>query len=214
MATDPLPPEHTPPGTCGAVLLAAGFSRRFGAIKQQALLPDGTTLLQQSFKNILQATENIIVVGRRELLANGTYSFLPTIPTVQLVLCEDAASGMGHSLASAISHIPSGWQSALICLADMPLISSDTLRAIMSASAPDSIVIPVWQMQRGHPVSFGRHYFDALAQSRGDSGGRALITQNSHHVIELITDDEGIVLDIDTPETLKHLVSSGQIPVM
>lgn len=191
----------------GAILLAAGFSRRFGGIKLQARLPDGSTLLNKCFNTIAQATDNIIIVGRQELLDIGTYTFLPQHPGLQLVLCKDAESGMGHSLASAINHIPNDWHSVLICLADMPFIRADTLKAIMASSTENNIVIPVWQSQRGHPVSFGRRYFKELANSEGDAGGRHVIKQYSQYIKELVTDDVGIVQDIDTPEALTLLTA-------
>jgi molybdenum cofactor cytidylyltransferase len=189
----------------GAVLLAAGFSRRFGSVKLQARLPDGNTILQQCFNNILQATDNIIVVGRKDLLANGVYQFLPAQPRIQLILCEDAESGMGHSLACAVKQLPEDWQSVLVCLGDMPLVRPDTLKNIIAASAGDTIVIPVWQSQRGHPVSFGRKYFAELADSQGDTGGRHIIRKYSRNIHELQTDDQGVVQDIDTPEALALL---------
>ncbi|MDO8909166.1 MAG: nucleotidyltransferase family protein [Pseudohongiella sp.] len=201
-SSDPLQTHVT-----GAILLAAGFSRRFGAIKLQARLPDGCTLLQRCFRNLLQATDNIIVVGRTDLQSTGTYEFLPEQAGVKLVLCEDAESGMGHSLACAVKQIPESWQSALICLGDMPLIRSETLKSIIAASSVSSIVIPVWHSQRGHPVSFGREYFPELAASRGDSGGRQIIKQHGSHIRELPTDDPGVVQDIDTPEALRLLMS-------
>lgn len=186
----------------GAILLAAGFSRRFGGVKLQARLPDGSTLLQKSFNNISQATDKIIVVGRADLAQQGTYAFLLQHPTVQLVMCQEAASGMGHSLASAAKAIPSDWRSVLVCLGDMPFISPLTLQAVMAASSEDTIVIPRWQAQRGHPVCFGRRYFTGLAASDGDTGGRHLIKQHSQQIVELDTDDAGVVQDIDTPEAL------------
>lgn len=186
----------------GAILLGAGFSRRFGSVKLQALLPNGNTILHQCFNNILQATDNIIVVGRKELLETGAYQFLPDRRGIKLVLCEDAASGMGHSLASAIPCIPDTWTSALICLGDMPFLQKETLQAIINNSTENNIVIPLWQSQRGHPVSFGRRYFVELTHSAGDSGGRHVIKQHSDSIQELQTDDPGIIQDIDTPEAL------------
>ena len=188
----------------GAILLAAGFSRRFGAIKLRASLPDGTSMLEQCFKNISQVTDNIIVVGREDLRDAGTYSFLPSATGLQFVICPDAASGMGHSLASAIPHIPDSWTSAMVCLGDMPFIQPATLQAIIDNSNEDNIVTPTWQSKRGHPVSFGRRYFSGLAASSGDTGGRHLIRHHSHHVVEVQTDDPGIVQDIDTQEALQQ----------
>jgi molybdenum cofactor cytidylyltransferase len=190
-------------------LLAAGFSRRFGGIKLQAPLPDGNTILQRSFSNILQVTDNIIIVGREDLLSHGIYDFLPRQSGVQLVMCDDAASGMAHSLVCAVKQIPNDWKSVLVCLGDMPFIQTDTLRAIIAASAESKIVIPVWQSQRGHPVSFGRDYFAELTASEGDTGGRHVIKKHKKNVQELQSTDQGILQDIDSPEALTLLIAGN-----
>lgn len=190
---------------CGVLLLAAGFSRRFGGIKLKALLPGGDSIFQRTLKNILQVTDNIIVVGRKELLDEGVYdSFLATQKPA-LVLCQDAEAGMGQSLAFGIQQVPADWQSVLICLADMPFVQPATLAALLQHGQPGRILIPVFEQQRGHPISFGRAFFAELAQSQGDTGGRHIIRDHTSQVHEWPTDDAGILFDIDTPETLAAL---------
>ncbi len=190
---------------CGVLLLAAGFSRRFGGVKLKALLPDGLTIFQKTLKNILLVTDNVIVVGRKELKEDGVYDSLPASGKQTLVLCEDAEAGMGQSLAFGIQQVPEHWQSVLICLADMPLVQASTLRELIQGSGPDRILIPVFDQQRGQPVSFGRDFFNELAQSHGDNGGRHIIRDHGHRVLEWPTRDRGILIDIDTPETLAAL---------
>lgn len=193
------------PHHAGILLLAAGFSRRFGGIKLKALLPDGSTIFRKTLQNILQATDEILVVGRKELRDDGAYDGFPASDEQTLVLCEDAEAGMGQSLAFGIEHLPGHWQSVLVCLADMPFIKPSTLIELMQNSREDRILIPVFDQQRGHPVSFGRQFFNELAQSHGDTGGRHLIRDHAQQVVEWPTDDRGILLDIDTPETLAAL---------
>ena len=119
-----------------------------------------------------------------------------------LILCDDAEHGMGHSLRAGIKAIPDHWHACMICLADMPYIKPDTYKQIADQSDQFRIVIPAHEHQRGHPVSFGRQYFNALAGSDGDTGGRKVIQTHPKAVLELTVDDEGILLDIDRPEDL------------
>jgi len=189
----------------GILLLAAGFSRRFGGIKLKAQLPNGNTIFQQTLKNIQQATDNIVVVGRKQLLEAGVYQGFPYTSDQILSLCEDAEAGMGQSLSWGIQQVPAHWRSVLICLGDMPFVQARTLTTLMQNSAPDRILIPTYNGQRGHPISFGCRYFEELAQSQGDTGGRHVIRDHAEQVVELEVDDEGILLDIDTPQTLAAL---------
>ncbi|TFH73372.1 nucleotidyltransferase family protein [Gammaproteobacteria bacterium LSUCC0112] len=204
---EPAAPPSTPASKKGAILLAAGFSVRFGGIKLKAQLPNGCTLLQQTFINILQFTENIIIIGRKELLDAGVYDFLPATHQPFLYLCEDARSGMGHSLVCGIQHVPEDWQSAFVCLGDMPFVSTDTLCLLFNASNSQNIIIPTWQSARGHPVGFGRQFFPELLQCRGDSGARHILQAHKQAIIEMETGDSGVVQDIDTPEALRECVS-------
>lgn len=191
------------PSSCGAILLAAGFSRRFGSIKLNATLPDGSSIFAKSFDNLSQSIEEIIVVGRSDLYNAGTYHTMENRDTSKtLILCEDAEHGMGHSLRAGINAIPDHWHACMICLADMPYIKPDTYKQISERSDQFHIVIPSHDHQRGHPVSFGRQYFDALAGSDGDTGGRKVIQTHPNAVLELTVDDKGILLDIDRPEDL------------
>jgi len=196
----------------GAVLLAAGFSVRFGSIKLKAALPDGNSILRKTFNNLLQATENIIVIGRRELLEQGVYDFIPATHKPFIFLCDDARLGMGHTLACGIRHIPPTWQSAMICLGDMPFVRQDTLMRLLSAGRSQQIIIPRYQSARGHPVIFGRYFFPELQLCQGDSGARHVLQAHPDSIIDLDTDDPGILQDIDTPQALAALYAQVTDP--
>lgn len=191
------------PVACGAILLAAGFSRRFGAVKLDAYLDTGQTLFEASLNRLMQALPDVIVVGRPELNSGGTYRCLTEMVNPPLLtLCDDADAGMGHSLAAGVRAAPDHWHACLICLADMPKVNPDTLQRLISQAQPDRIVIPVYKQQRGHPVCFGRQFFAALLQSQGDTGGKHVIQQNPGVIQEMPCEDAGILFDIDRPGDL------------
>lgn len=196
------------PATVGALLLAAGFSRRFGGVKLRATLPDGSTVLQQTLTRLYAATPFITIVTRDDLLpdVNQALTALPPVAgeSIQVLVCGDAHLGMGHTLAHGMRHLPD-WQGVLICLADMPHICSETYAQILSALTPEHILIPVHQGRNGQPVGFGSRFFDALRNSSGDVGGRDVVKANRQHVQSLDIDDDGILQDIDTPEDLSRL---------
>lgn len=186
----------------GAILLAAGFSRRYGSVKLNAQLPGGLTILQQSFTNIAQAFDEVIVAGRKDLFDLGTYDALGLNPdNHKLVLCTDAESGMGHTLACGADAIPSHWQACFVCLGDMPFIAPATLRSLQHYVTEQSLVVPVWHQQQGHPIGFGRDYFDALRQCRGDTGARHVL-RDATAITRVDVNDPGVIQDIDRPEDL------------
>ena len=188
----------------GAIVLAAGFSRRFGGIKLNARLSGGHSLLEQTLLNLqASSVSEIIVVGRQELADTGTYNCMQKLHTpCRLVMTQNAGLGMGHSLADAASHIPSHWRAALICLADMPYVSLPTLQNLIRLGQPDRIIVPVYTEQRGHPVCFGADFFPALTHSQGDSGARHVLANFAGQIIELPVNDPGVLKDIDRPGDL------------
>ncbi len=182
----------------GAIVLAAGFSNRYGSLKLCAALDNGKTVYEQTLANIHAAVPDILVVTRPELTAR-----LPKT-AARLVSFDHAERGMGATLAFAIKQIDT-WQGALICLADMPFITPESYRLIAAASTEDRIVIPRAQGQQGNPVAFGRRFFPELIRLTGDNGGRAVAKAHPEALQHLELDDAAILADIDKPEDLRQL---------
>ncbi len=108
--------------------------------------------------------------------------------------------GMGDSIAAAVAATASasGW---LILPADLPLIQSDTLRAVAAALRQHAVVVPLYHGQRGHPVGFSASCRQALLALKGDQGAAAIV--RSHAALELNLEDAGCVTDIDTVDDLR-----------
>jgi molybdenum cofactor cytidylyltransferase len=71
-----------------------------------------------------------------------------------------------------------------------------------------SIVVPVYQGRRGHPVVFARSLFDELIGAPDSIGARRVVWDHADEVLEVPTEDRGIVSDIDTPEQYQNLIRS------
>jgi molybdenum cofactor cytidylyltransferase len=118
---------------------------------------------------------------------------------------EAAGAGMGDSIAAGVRATPdaSGW---LILPADLPLIRSDTLRAIASAP-PSGVTVPRYRGERGHPVRFDAVCGPELLKLKGNSGAaqvlRAQAAINSIAFVDL--DDAGVVTDVDTLDDLRRV---------
>jgi molybdenum cofactor cytidylyltransferase len=187
----------------GAIVLAAGFSKRFGDSKLLAQLHNGNTVVQQTLERIAEIFPHRIVVTRPELMPQ----LLPLAPGTSFLAFEHAGQGMGATLAFAAQHI-GDWRACLVCLGDMPFIEASTYRLIAEQVEEDSIVIPVLDSKTGNPVAFGSAYFDELVKLEGDTGGRKLTTLHQNAVRELSVDDPGVLQDIDTPEDLARYQES------
>lgn len=114
---------------------------------------------------------------------------------------EDSGQpGMGDSIAAAVRATgdAAGW---LILPGDLPLIQSDTLRAVAAALRQHAVVVPVYRGQRGHPVGFAPECGPALRALQGGAGGAPVVAV--HGAFELPVDDLGCVTDIDTVAELQ-----------
>ena len=187
-------------------LLAAGFSRRFGAAdKLLQPLPDGRLIAIAAAEHLIQAIPTCIAVVRSE---NKVLAQLLTDKGFRLVFCDETKPEMADSLATAI-RFSTGFAEAndgfVIALADMPYIQTNTIRAVAAQlKAGASIVIPTHQNQRGHPVGFAAKFRNELEGLQGDEGARTIIKHHANEVILLACDDAGILADIDTPADLSQ----------
>lgn len=181
-----------------ALVLAAGFSNRFGSVKLCASLDNGATVFAQTLANIQQAVSDVVVVTRPEL-AEDLIQHCDS-----LHIFDQAEKGMGATLAYGVSMLQDH-EACLICLADMPFISPDSYRLVSQALDSSNIVLPFYNQQPANPVGFGKQYFAELMALTGDSGGRPVIQAHPDAVLRIDLDDPGLIADIDTPEELERL---------
>jgi len=192
------PDESPSPHPAGILLLAAGFSRRYGGVKLGATLHNGDTVIARTLAQIRATGAPLRIVTRSELLdlllASGAQP-------AELVLCEDADKGMGHTLTAGMRALPA-WASCLVCLGDMPFIRSATYTHLLSALREERITIPTYAGTRGNPVGFGSRWFETLRHCTGDAGARDLVRGHPGSIDCVAVEDPAILKDIDTPEDL------------
>ncbi|MNJ42698.1 Purine catabolism protein PucB [compost metagenome] len=184
-----------------ALVLAAGQSSRFGADKRRAQLADGRSLLAHSVEHALAVFDDV-----RLVLREGEQAQDFSLPgDCRIVYSLEAGQGIGHSLAVGVAALADcGAISVAILLADMPWIAPATLGQLAEAATSSSIVFPVYEGQRGHPVLFGRDFWPALTQLNGDEGARSVLQAHPQRCVSVAVDDAGVLCDVDTPDALSQ----------
>lgn len=192
----------------GVVLLAAGSSQRFGNDKRLAAVSDAADpcepMLLATIRQIQASGLPLYVV-----LRTGDHQWQQELDRLEVAwgASPEAQQGMGHSLASGIRN-NQDWDGWLIALADMPYIQPRTYRAVADALQQHAIVQPVWadpysgQYHAGHPLGFDRSLAFELLQCSGDNGACHILRDHAERVFDLISNDAGILQDIDRPEDL------------
>ena len=188
---------------CG-IVLAAGSSRRMGAINKLLMEVDGETMVKRSVRPIVGAKlESVAVVTGFEY--EKVQSCLNGYD-LRFVFNEHFLEGMGTSLAvgvEAISAIePDG---ILVSLGDLPYLRKESVLAVMEGFCNlggEKITMPVYNGIPGHPIVFPFRYAEELKALKGDQGARHLIRREEDSVAKLELNDSGIIRDVDSPNSL------------
>ncbi len=208
----PLPREARPQPQqpkIAAIVLAAGRSSRMGRNK---LLLDwnGKPIVAHVLDKLagIGFAETVVVTGHQ---AGKVKSALGDRTDLKIIEARDHATGMAASLKAGLNALSPSSDAALVILGDMPQISADLLRRLVSAYQPlegRAIVLPAADGKRGNPVLFDRRFFAEMLQLEGDVGARHIIGSNAELVAEVTAPAHEIFIDVDTPEAYQQLLAS------
>lgn len=188
-----------------AVILAAGISSRMGRPKQLIELK-GKKMLDIVIEKMkgFRFNEIILVLGHlhEEIKRNIDTS------GIKLVINENYNEGISSSIRKAVSSLKSDSEAILIHLADKPLVKQETIKRMIEVfkSTNAKIIIPIFNGIHGHPVIFKKELFRELKMLKGDEGARVLINKRIRDCYFMEVDDEGVIIDIDTPEDLRSVL--------
>ncbi len=115
--------------------------------------------------------------------------------------------GLSTSLRVGINGLPDDIDAALICLGDMPDIRShhlDRLIAAFDLEEGRTICVPTAAGKRGNPVLWGREWFAAMTETKGDTGAKHLIGEHADAVCEVAMQDDAALKDVDTMEEMER----------
>ena len=186
----------------GAVILAAGGSTRMrGADKLLEEVAD-----QPLIRRVATAVQAAGVDEVRCVLRTDDATRHAALGGLGVGITRNprAADGMATSIAAGIAALSLECNAALIVMADMPEVEPGDIdrliagfdpgedRAIVRATAPDGTP--------GHPVLFGRRFFEALMRLEGDRGAREVVAEHPEFVVDVVFDGARALTDLDTPE--------------
>lgn len=120
----------------------------------------------------------------------------------EMLINQRASEGLGTSAALA-AQWATGSDALLLMLADMPLISSATLRALTEAMGPVAVAYP--GSKPGAPACFPADLFRALEALTGDSGAAQVLRGLPNVTLVDAPADE--LRDVDRPEDLADVAA-------
>jgi molybdenum cofactor cytidylyltransferase len=186
----------------GAVLLAGGASRRFGADNKLLARVGGAPLIAKVAREILAGdVEELVVVTGAE--ADAYRDALDGLD-LRFVHNPDWDAGLGSSVAAGAAALSPALDAAFVVPGDMPSLDTCIFVRLIAAfrDAPHiSIVVPVTAAgAQRNPVLWPRRHFPKLAALSGDKGGKPLLDTLADERLDVAFDDEAPFLDIDTAD--------------
>lgn len=183
----------------GAVILAAGMSRRYGSPKQLAEV-GGRTLLEHA------------VDGARRARLAPIVAVVPVWLPRPASIREDAVRwvrnpfperGVSLSLRLGFLALPADVAAAVVLLGDQPHVPGTTFAALRAARGSRPAIASEAGGHLGPPVLVERSLFDAVEHLTGDVGLRDWLAANPEMVLAVPVGRHP--LDIDTPDDLGRL---------
>jgi molybdenum cofactor cytidylyltransferase len=190
-----------------AVVLSAGESSRMG--RPKALLPiEGETFIGRIVGSLkrTQVGKILVVLGHNAGPLAAAIGALP----VEILINPNYQLGQLSSLQVAVRTLlpDPDCDGMLVHLVDHPYIDASLVDRMIRQfyESKKNIVVPRCRGKRGHPVLFSRRLFGELLDAPMDQGAKAVVNAHGDATLEIETDEEGIAVDIDTPELYRQHV--------
>ena len=187
-----------------AAILAAGESRRMGQPK--ALLPyRGATFVH----HLMEITRDPRIGVQVVVLGAGAEEIRArlSLPGEQILVNTEWRRGQLSSIQAAIRGLPPNATEGIVVIpVDHPLISVHLIDELIQAftGSRKAIVMPVHAGRRGHPVIFRASLYDELLAASDAVGARQVVRAHPADVEEVATEEEGVLLNLNDPETLQR----------
>lgn len=215
----------------GAVLLAAGESRRMGGLDKRRLLVDGEPLVRRWLRLLREAgiRDRVVVVGHQP------QRILPLLEgeDATVVLHPEYRRGQQSSVLAGLAALPAEIDAAMVVLVDLVLVDAADLRELLGAFAArpagSTALVPFFEGRRGNPVIVAAEVvarvLAEVAKSAGDGGGegtagtgddrgrgddgpaglRGYLQSHPDEVHRHPASSDHFTVDLDTPEDIDRL---------
>ena len=192
------------------LVLAAGLSSRMTIGNKLLLKVKSLTIIEKTIRNLYNSNIDnfFIILGyQSNLLSKVLKNF-----KIPLIKNESYKEGISASIKKGISLIDHRSNGVMICLADMPKITSKTYNILIEKfkkfynSTTPLIILPEYNGKTGNPVILSNHFFSELKEISGDLGAKYLIKKNNKYIKKVNIPEKYILEDIDDLEKYKELI--------
>lgn len=184
--------------TC--LILAAGYSQRFGSPKALAVWPNGKTVLANLQESILNSNvdEIIIVLGAH---ADVIQSHVFNHKRVRFVYNKDYNFGQTSSVQTAMRALNPDTESFFVLPVDFPAIQTSTFDQLKKNLVSNMVgIIPTFTDRKGHPPLLRSHLIPEILALSFEQGLNMVLKNNQSKIQLHEVQDEGILKTFNTQE--------------
>jgi molybdenum cofactor cytidylyltransferase len=188
----------------GAIVLAAGLSVRMGEPKMLLPWGDEPVIRRVCREGIASGAHRVIVVtGANRDAVEKAIADLPVEP----IFNPDYAQGeMLSSVQAGLRALEGAADACLIVLGDQPQIEGKVVAGVIQAyfEGRGGIIVPSYQMRRGHPVVMDCQFWPELLALPPDGAPRDVVRAHEDAIYHLVVDTPSVLGDLDTPEDYRR----------
>ena len=186
------------------MILAAGYSSRMGEFKP--LLPVGDSIAIERCVRSLRGAgiEDVrVVVGWK---AEDLIALMHRLKA-GTVFNPDFADGMYSSVMTGVASLPPETQAFVLLPVDSPMVRPRTIRELVQRflESEATVVYPRFLGRRGHPPVVSTSCLSGAPVSDPPGGLRSVLSQYEDSALVVDVDDQGTVMDMDTPADYEAL---------
>jgi molybdenum cofactor cytidylyltransferase len=188
------------------IVLAAGKSTRMRGRNKLLARIHKKAIIRRVVETALSAyiDEVIVVLGWE---ANKVRNELRDLPC-RFVMNEDYAKGQSGSVKAGLAEIEAGTEAVLILPGDVAMIDTHSINKVIEAynKRNSPIVVASHAGRHGHPILLSKKLFNEIELiDEATFGLKSVVDRHESEVQTVETGSENVLLDIDTPQDLKHL---------
>lgn len=189
-----------------AIILAAGFSRRFGKEKLLMKINKKPMISYVIDVVISSGFDEVILVYQNEAIRR-----IVNREDIIFAYNKESVQGMSTSVKCGIQKA-SKTDAYMFINGDQPFITIEVIHSLMDTfyKRKESIIVPKYNEKRGNPVIFSSQWKEQFLSVTGDKGGRNIIKNNPEEVFFIDIANNHCGMDMDTWEdyiSLKELLN-------
>ncbi|MDR2393565.1 MAG: nucleotidyltransferase family protein [Treponema sp.] len=186
-----------------AILLAAGFSKRFGPTNKLLVPFRGKPLARHTLDLVsgLGSFRRIFFVAA----ATEVQALAAGLP-VRVIQNDHPEQGQRESIRLGVSASHGRYYLFFPC--DQPLLEVDTVRSVLDLRRPGCIVQPAFKGVPGTPALFSAAFREELLALGPGEHPRDIKRRHPEAVITAVLEEGSSLRDIDDPSMLKRLIYS------